>query len=132
MTTNLTAGVHRLRGRRASQVLGDTHGDWRVFRLPPGIRDRTTFFDAVRAVLPLDPPVVTDRSCDALADSLWEGLSVLPDKKIVITWPRHHEFQSEHPFDANIAETILSDLVESLIDQDAIGGKAKELAVVFA
>ena len=50
----------------------------RGFLLPDGIKDRRTFFDGVRQVLPLDPPVVGHHSWDALSDSLWSGLAGSP------------------------------------------------------
>jgi hypothetical protein len=33
---------------------------------------REAFFDTVRSALPMDPPLVSCRSWDALSDSLWE------------------------------------------------------------
>lgn len=59
---------------------------YKVFILPAhGIFDKMTFFDAVRATLPLNPPVHT--SWDALDDSLWEGLYELTEDRILILWP---------------------------------------------
>ena len=54
----------------------------RVFLLPSGSTDRRSFFDGVRQVLPLDPPVVSHHSWDALSDSLWSGLHDVDDCNI--------------------------------------------------
>jgi hypothetical protein len=45
------------------------------------------FFEAMKALLPLDPPLVGNRSWDALSDSLWSGLDQLAADNIAIVWP---------------------------------------------
>src|SRR3974390_1849909 len=68
--------------RRQAEQAGYT-----VFVLPDkGIADRTSFFEAVRTTFPLDPPIVSSRSWDALSDSLWEGLYMHPARRIAILW----------------------------------------------
>lgn len=42
--------------------------------MPGDIKSKDDFFEAVRAVLPLDPPLVLNKVWDALSDSIWEGL----------------------------------------------------------
>jgi hypothetical protein len=61
---------------------------WLVFLLPAEVTTRDSFFDAVRAVFPLAPPLVSNGSWDALSDSLFEGLSHLSERQIAIIWPR--------------------------------------------
>src|ERR1700722_16146664 len=60
----------------------------RAYVLPgTGVVGRASFFDAVRATLPLDPPLLGTRSWDALSDSLWEGLRTLDTDRVLIIWP---------------------------------------------
>lgn len=105
---------------------------WRVFVLPRGILDQATFFAAVRETLPLDPPVRTDRSWDALADSLWEGLHRLDGNKIAIIWPDAARMASSDPGAFDTATAVLADTAHLLADDDATLGNPKRLAVLVA
>jgi len=59
----------------------------KVFTLSePESTSAESFFDSVRNSLPLDPPSIGS-SWDALADSLFEGLSELDDDELLIVWP---------------------------------------------
>jgi hypothetical protein len=58
---------------------------------------RQAFFDAVRAALPLDPPLVRSQSWDALSDSVWGGLDSLDTRTIVITWRELQRSRTWHP-----------------------------------
>src|SRR5438105_14851542 len=83
------AGEPKQGKQYVSEVTDDTAArsvpmGWRVFVRSHDIRDRSTFFDAVRDTLPLDPPPHGDRSWDALADSLSGGLYLLADNLVVI------------------------------------------------
>ncbi|WP_328650327.1 hypothetical protein OG598_18465 [Micromonospora sp. NBC_00330] len=49
----------------------------RVYSLSTGAGGgRDAFFDAVRGTLPLDPPLASNYSWDALADSIFGGLVI--------------------------------------------------------
>ena len=98
-----------------------------VFSLPSGIVDKSSFFDAIRSCLPLDPPVVSNRSWDALSDSLWEGLSELAENRIAIVWPTEEVAAAE---DMKIAMGVLDQVARLLADPVATVGKPKELVVV--
>jgi len=101
-----------------------------VFELSTGDRaEGEAFFDAVRAVLPLDPPLQRNRSWDALADSLWEGIRLLDPDTVLITWPDAWQFQAANPKDYAIAATILGDLTESLRDPVSTAGRPKAVSV---
>lgn len=81
---------------------------------PPA--DREAFFAAVRNVLPLDPPLASSRSWDALTDSLWEGLETLNSSRVVILWPDAHQMKSWAPSDYEIAVSVLQDVANSLLE----------------
>ena len=89
----------------------------------------TSFFDAVRAVLPLDPPVHGDRNWDALADSMWEGLFRLASDPVVIVWPDAEGYRHDDPAAFAIAEEILRDLTQSLTDPAITNGATKTVSV---
>ena len=80
-------------------IIGTARGaDLAVFVILTGKRaGREAFFDAVRATLPLDPPLQSSRSWDALSDSLWEGLLQLDVNGIVIAWPDAAGFKGRQP-----------------------------------
>jgi hypothetical protein len=90
---------------------------------------REAFFDSVRAALPLDPPLESSRSWEALSDSLWEGVRSLESNSAVIVWPDASEFREHNPKDYEIALSILTDLVESISDSVATGGRPKMVSV---
>ena len=61
------------------------HDNYRVFELDgKTIEDPESFFQEVKRVLPLDPPL--SGSWDAFADSLWGGIDKLASPRIAIIW----------------------------------------------
>ena len=105
---------------------------WQVFILPSSIKDTKSFFDGIRAVVPLDPPVLSDDNWDALSDSLWGGLDRLDAEKIAIVWPGSAQMANAQPEAFGIARSILSSLTNSLADPDATLGNEKQVLVVLA
>ena len=96
----------------------------------PHVIDRASFFDAVRAVFPLDPPLLGSHSWDALSDSLWEGLSTHAAQRVAILWPNTKSMAISSPADFDMALSVLTDLVNSLADPALTTGKPKEIAVL--
>jgi len=94
------------------------------------IVDRATFFDAVRATLPLDPPLLGSSSWDAMSDSLWEGLHALPGRRIAILWPAARKMAEKAPSDFRLALAVLTDVANLLADVRATVGTPKELSVI--
>jgi hypothetical protein len=90
---------------------------------------REAFFDAVRAALPLDPPLHSSRSWDALSDSLWEGIRLLESDKVVIIWPDASAFRDTNQREYEIALSILSDIAESIGDSVTTDGRPKQVSV---
>lgn len=126
-------GLHRFSSfdvNRGSCELADD--GWKVFVLPNGLKNTQAFFQGIRSVLPLDPPVLGNDNWDALSDSLWGGLDSLDTKKIAIIWPSSVEMEDTQPEDFEIATSILSGLTESLADVDATLGNVKQILVILA
>lgn len=88
-----------------------------------------SFFNAVRASLPLDPPLVSARSWDALSDSLWEGVYSLESNRAVIVWPDAWLFKEVDPATYELTLAIFRDVIESLDDFRATNGRPKQLSV---
>ena len=107
--------------RRAAEA-----GGWTVFVLPRGIADRVAFFEAVKATLPLDPPLMGSSSWDALSDSVWQGLYDHAASRIAIVW-MDSSSMSEH----ELARDVLEDVAVSLADTELTCGKPKEVCVVI-
>lgn len=125
---NLRDGTHDL--ERLIACL--TERGWTVYILRgTHVTDRASFFDAVRAVLPLDPPLLGNRSWDALSDSIWGGLDALDSDRIAIIWENAASLQDASHTDYETALEIFMELSASLADEQATDGKPKEIAVVI-
>ena len=111
--------------RRAEQLCAQ---GWLVYCLPSGIGDQESFFEAVKAVIPLDPPLIGNRSWDALSDSLWGGLDGIDTKRIAIVWP---QVDLAAPYELEIALSIFEELIYSLGDAEATNGSPKEVCVLI-
>jgi hypothetical protein len=120
---SLLADIVRESGRLGLQAYALSTG---------GAAGRDAFFDAVRRSLPLDPPLVSSRSWDALSDSLWEGIYSLPENRVVILWEDGDRFKVAAPEDFEVALSILADLVRQLADPAATVGKPKTLFVYIS
>jgi hypothetical protein len=89
-----------------------------VLRLTSGEEaDKAAFFQAVREMLPLDPPLGTYRDVwDALSDSLSGGIGALETPRVVVAWPDADEMRRVHPADAHEAEDVFRFLAETLAE----------------
>ncbi|MDA8455068.1 barstar family protein [Acidovorax sp. GBBC 3334] len=103
---------------------------WKIFRLPSEISSKDDFFDGVRCLLSLDPPLRSNRSWDALADSLWAGLDNISEGNIIIVWPNVSEMKSNAPRDFDIAINILSDLSMSFLNSEVSNSPAKNILIL--
>lgn len=90
---------------------------------------RAAFFSAVRVALPLDPPVVSARSLDALSDSLWGGICSIDDQKIAIIWEDSACFFEDSPEDFEDACSVLAEVAESLADREFTTGQPKQVRI---
>lgn len=103
---------------------------WRIFRLPSNISSKDEFFEGVRHTLPLDPALHSNRSWDALADSLWAGLDSLSEERIVVVWPDASRMEIQAPDDFAIATNVFTELPTSLADVEVTAGATKQLLVL--
>ena len=101
----------------------------RVITLPAGIVDKATFFAAVRANVPLDPPLAADQ-WDLLDDSLFEGLLALPDDRIAILWSGAGEMRASDPHAFSVAIQVLENAALSLINGAYTLGPPKSVLVI--
>jgi len=103
-----------------------------VYVLPnSGIADRESLFDAVRASLPLDPPLIGTRSWDALSDSLWGGIDALDSSRVVIVWPNSAEMERVSPDAYKMALDVFADVAASVGDPAATDGSPKEVGILI-
>ena len=111
-------------------VIEREQSGWRIFRLPSNISSKNEFFEGVRHTLPLDPALHSNRSWDALADSLWAGLDSLPEERIVVVWPDASLMEAQAPDDFAIATNVLTELPISLADVEVTAGATKLLLIL--
>ena len=130
----LRQGLQRVSAYRVEQVLAAASRlpDTVVYVLPElGIRDRESFFEAVRQRFPLDPPVQTSHSWAALEDSMWSGIDALDVARVVILWPQSRVMEEAAPADFEVAISVWEDLADALHDAEATVGRPKEVCVVI-
>lgn len=104
----------------------------RVFSIAGEDYSKDGFFESVRRGLPLapPPPLQSNRSWDALADSLWAGLDDIQENLIVILWKNARELERGAPEDFAVASSILKDLPELLANAEITAGPIKFLLVL--
>ncbi|WP_293765983.1 barstar family protein [uncultured Aquitalea sp.] len=91
---------------------------------------KDTFCNGVRATLPLDPPLASNHSWDAINDSLWSGLELLPEEKLLIIWRTASEMRAHDIHNFKIACDTLEDLPKYICDSKKREGKEASLAIV--
>jgi hypothetical protein len=122
------AGLIRATGVDPEQVAKQLRGEgWVVFVLPSDISDKAALFEAMRTILPMDPPLVGSRSWDALSDSLWGGIDQLGEERVAIIWPKA---QLKPVSDLDTALAVLEGVALSLSDPKATDENPKEVSVV--
>jgi hypothetical protein len=80
--------------------------------------------------LPLDPPLGGAESWNALADSLFGGLCVLPEQCIAIVWPNAYMMAKTAPPEFDIAMSVFVDLAHGLGNPRFTRGEPKNVVVV--
>jgi hypothetical protein len=127
----LKPGLHRFGALDVEAIRHQAEqAGYTTFVLPAkGIIDRTSFFDAIRATFPLDPPLLGSRSWDALSDSLWEGLHKHAARRIAMLWPSTRAMANSASSDFEIALNVLADVASSLADHRGTRDEPKEVVV---
>ena len=105
-------------------------GGWRIFRLPSNIWTGTGFFKAVRRTLPLDTPLHSNTSWDALSDALRSGLDELHDERIVIVWPNSWVLAICNPWAYKIACDVLSTASSHSAHAELASGTVKDVLIL--
>jgi hypothetical protein len=105
---------------------------FRVFVLPSRIDSRESFFDAVREILPMDPPLLASRSWDALSDSLWGGLYSIDEDRILIVWPNSGALATSAAKEYETALSVLKDLITTLADNETTQQRPKSISVIVS
>lgn len=102
-----------------------------VYRLSSDARlGREGLFNSMRRQLPLDPPVSSDRSWDAMADSLWSGLDLQAQTEHLIVWDDADHFAAADWREYEMAIAALGHVCELLADPVATLGQPKKVTVV--
>jgi hypothetical protein len=104
--------------------------DYRIFELPKNIKSKDDFFNSIRKVLPLDPPLISNKSWDALDDSLWSGLDSLPENNILIIWPSVYSMKNTDIKSFIIINEIFKNLPKSLAEKKAKTGIQFNLVII--
>ena len=104
--------------------------NYKIYNLPENMLSKDEFFDGVRQTLPLDPPLISNKSWDALDDSLWSGLESIPERNILIIWPSADKMKEHESNIFNIVSTIFEALPNSLSKSKDQGGGEKKLVIV--
>lgn len=130
---NISSGLTTIRNLDIDVIVRQAAQDGcKVFVLPSsGVIARESLFAAVRGCLPLDPPVITARSWDALSDSLWEGLNCLDAECIVIIWPNSTAMRDAAATDHEVALRVLADVANLLVDPAMTQNSGKKVSVLL-
>lgn len=129
--TDFESGLTWVRGDEMHSLASSVaRQGYRVYSITTaGGSGRAAFFNAVRAALPLDPPVLSSRSLDALSDSLWGGIYSTDDQKIAIIWEDSSRFFEDTPEDFEGACSVLTEVTEALADRTFTAGQPKQVRV---
>jgi hypothetical protein len=128
----LKTGLHHVSATDLDEIVrGARLGGWTLFELDGRqICDRPSFFDSIRDSLPTDPPLSSNRSWDALSDSLWGGLDVHPAMRILIVWRDAHRMAAAAAADQAMALEMLEELALSLGRPEDTDGRPKMVCVL--
>jgi hypothetical protein len=99
---------------------------WVIYELDgTKISDRNDFYRMIASVIPMDPPLSGKGKWDALSDSLWGGLALSPDSKVLLIWKNAVVMARANPSDFETAKDILFEVAEPLSNQSNIqcGGR---------
>ena len=94
--------------------------------------DRSSFFDAVRAAMPLDPPVYGSNNWNALSDSILGGIEQIVNDTIVIVWTDSVHYRRVDSEGFDIAIEVLRNVVNLLDDWTVTNGEPKKVFIYVA
>ena len=128
----LTRGVHKVSASEAEKLAAEAAAQATTMYLIRGDQavDCASFFDAVRASLPLNPPIFSSDNWDALSDSIWNGLDESDTNRILIVRSNSDRLK-ESPKDFETALYVLQDITETIASPELTVGRPKELTVLL-
>ena len=101
------------------------------FHLASTIHDKQSFSDAIRSVVPLNPPIPNGpANWDALADSLFDGMLSVRGP-VILRWPNHELMAASAPNDYAVAIEIFQVLIRELASETTTVGRPTKLFVVL-
>ncbi len=127
----LQGGVVRVANADMSAVIRDAHAQRISTYTLANVTDRASFFDAIRAHLPLDPPLVSHRSWDALIDSLSGGLADNKARAFLIAWPHEEAWNPSALEDRDAAYSALESVAKRVGNVALPQGGTKQLTILI-
>lgn len=126
-------GIHTLSASDTERVTAEAASQKAAIYFIRGdkVVDCASFFDAVRASLPLNPPIFSNDNWDALSDSIWNGLDELDTDRILIVWSNSDRLK-ESPKDFETALYVLQDITETIASPEFTQGRPKDVAVLLS
>lgn len=125
-------GLYKMASAQVTELLDQLDpSDSSVFMLSGNIDSVQALFASIWESIPLDPPLLSDRSWDALSDSLWEGLRQLNCGKVVVLWPNSERLAMSSPEAYEVAIDILSDIPLTPFDAVTTSGVPKHVVFVL-
>ena len=103
--------------QQISALASEAGFDVYIISTPSGT-DASAFFQSVRSVLPLDPPLLSNDNWDALIDSLGGGIAELESLGVVIIWADALNLRAVSPRDFRVAMACLERVTEHVANPD--------------
>ena len=127
----MKSGFYLLPELEAKKIISECESlHWKTYKLPSNLSSKNDFFDGVRLTLPLDPPLASNRSWDALDDSLWSGLDSLLEENILIIWPCANSMRLHGERDFEIVKEIFSGLTKTISNDEITNESKKNLIII--
>ena len=125
------AGIIRVANADMSTIIREAHTQRISTYTLTNVTNRDSFFNAVRTTLPLDPGLSTNRSWDALIDSLSCGLLLNRARDFLIAWPHEEMWDQDALDDCDTARQVLEDIVAHVSRYPHRSGQTKRLTVLI-
>jgi Barstar (barnase inhibitor) len=132
---NANSGVVKISSGSVAAIIEEARrAGAAVYKLPSNaVTNKAEFFEAVRRMLPLDPPLVGSRLVwDALSDSMFGGLVNLDAGRIAIIWPNAEAIHAASPADYEMALSVLRQVIQQLRSPLTTVGRPKDVTVYLA
>ncbi|HHJ14476.1 MAG TPA: hypothetical protein ENJ79_08910 [Gammaproteobacteria bacterium] len=125
-------GVYSVDAQLAEAMLNlsNSTNDWVLFQVDCSkVSDRNTLFKCLCAALPMNPLIHSDRSWDALSDSLWGGLHDVRKDKVLIILRGAKNLKSHLSKEYQKVIEIFGDVANTLTKKQYAGEKVKSVSI---